>query len=235
MEYILSKTQKGVYIEVSKHKESSIASLSQSTSVHRPQLYKILGDLIKMGLVSKNKLGKRYVYAVTGRENLELLIEASIEKTKQEARRIIQESFDAPSVTYIKNKQDIMNMYRDLVETLGTQEIYYSFTTTSLTREQLEQYFPVNFRRIRESKNLWSYLIAQNPMKGKERFTLEIRKTDWGELEKNCVWMVYGTKFAFIDFSTEKGVLVNNAKLSLFQQGILKRIFQISPPKTATV
>ncbi len=225
MEYILNEQELVCYKTLAKSTGMSISDLSRITGIFRPQLYKILALLDNQDLIVTHKSGKRILYAVSSPDNLRAKIESSVQATESAGKKLFSEVFGNSSIQQIHGRNDIIQVFNDLVENLDEQETYYSYATGSPTTA--ESYFPANFRKTRDRKNLWSYVVTTQPILRKPRFSLEIKTTDNPNAPKDCLWLAYAEKLIFIDYATESGYIITDKKMSEFQQSIIRSMFKM--------
>ena len=228
MNNILTKEEALVYFSLIQ-REKSILALSKDIKIHRPKLYKLLESMEIEGLVIKNIKGKHVLYTTASKEILKNKIEQvrlNIELESKELARRMNQSDN--TLQNINNKDDIIKIYSDLAHDLPAQTCYYSLTS-STEAKIIEQYLPTDFRKIREKKNLWSYVLTTSPIDKKKglRFTLDIKHVNDKEIEKNCLWLSYSDIFVFINFTTETGYKIKDASLARFQQGIIKNLYNL--------
>ena len=229
---------------VAEQKVASILNLSKKLNMHRPSLYKIIESLLNKGLIIKKEESKHISYDVCSLVTLKQKIKEKEEWARirdgalikeienREADMIIKRKKEEDTnkdghMRSIKGRTDIMALYSDLVHGLGEQDSYYSFTTMSLDKDPAH-YLPHDFRKVREKKNLWSYVIAgRGLIKGKGvRFSLQIKHFDHVHLERDCLWLTYGDVFAFVNLHTEEGYVIRDHKLAKFQQSIIKAMYE---------
>ena len=228
---------------VAEQKVASILNLSKKLNMHRPALYKIIESLLNKGLIIKKEESKHISYDVCSLATLKqkikekeerarirdgaLIKEIESRETEMMKRRKEEDTNKNGHMRSVKGRTDIMALYSELVHSLGEQDSYYSFTTMSLDKDPA-YYLPYDFRKVREKKNLWSYVIAgRGLIKGKGvRFSLEIKHMDDTSLEKDCLWLTYGDVFAFINTHTEQGYVIRDHKLAKFQQSIIKAMYE---------
>lgn len=227
MEYIFqSPQQRIVYMQLIATPHIVLTELSRATGIHRPTLRKIVADLTVLGLIKKSRLGKRDVFSTTGIEAFQAFTNGVSHTIDDEIQKIIKTISKERVVSFLQSKQDIKNMYIDLVTTLNKDDSYYCLSSKTSTYDWNE-YLSVEFRKVRQKKNLTSYLVSTNPPDGGMRFSLEIKNVFWPTLEKECMILVYGNKVAMVNFKDEKGVVIEDALFASFQRGVIKKMFEV--------
>lgn len=223
MSIFTDKKEEGVYKALLVAGESSVVALAKKTKIHRPNLYKMLSNLMEEGLVETATLGKRMLYKTTSREVLEKKIADAKKAAEEDARSLLSLANETQTVTNIDTREGIVALFNEMAEVTGERGDYYSFTTRT-DKVDLEKYFSDTFRNTRDRKDLWSHVLTDKPidMKKGVRFNLEIKQVDTTSLEQDCLWVMYGDKYAFVDFTTESGYIVKNKKLAKFQRDIFK-------------
>ena len=223
MSIFTTKEEEAVYKALLQEQGVSVVALAKKTRLHRPRLYQLLDSLIREELVETYTKGKRVLYRAGAREVLEKKIKDAKSSIEQDASILLSLADDLQIVKNINSKEDIIALFDDITASLGGQGDYYSFTTktsnTSLCKNSLEL-----FRKNREGKGLWSHVLTDKPIDQKLgiRFNLEIKHIDAKNLQQDCLWIMYGDTFAFVDYVAETGYIVKNKRLAKFQQELFR-------------
>ena len=223
MSIFTTKEEEAVYKALLQEQGVSVVALAKKTRLHRPRLYQLLDSLIREELVETYTKGKRVLYRAGAREVLEKKIKDAKSSIEQDASILLSLADDLQIVKNINSKEDIIALFDDITASLGGQGDYYSFTTktsnTSLGKNSLEL-----FRKNREGKGLWSHVLTDKPIDQKLgiRFNLEIKHIDAKNLQQDCLWIMYGDTFAFVDYVAETGYIVKNKRLAKFQQELFR-------------
>lgn len=245
MEYIFTRQEREVYELLAKSSGLSVVELSEKTKIHRPSLYKLLEKMQSENLITTKKketsgkkvgvkeLGKRLVYVITKKENLEKKIEKSkleFEKEKElfdlESKRLLSTLFSGNPVTFISSKAEAVLFYETLATRLGEQECYYSFGSGS-DLETIRSVLSNKFRKLREGKNLWSYVVAAGSSLGHSRFSLAIKYGDFPSMPDGQTIVSYLDTTAYLDIKKGTGYVITDQNMASVMQGIIKKVYDM--------
>lgn len=224
MNDILTPSERAIYTYLGKHPARTIAEIVHDTSEHRPAVYRILSQLAQQNLVSYSVIGKRKLYSITGRSELERVIEQSQNLLSQKSNELLSQLFGSE-----KNYQEISGALAitELFETIGResddQEERFSIVTAPL--DTVVPYLSSNYRKNRDQKNLWNNVITTQKIIGKEKFTLQRAFIDAGNFPENCLLVSFHNKIAFVNFTNETGYIISDAHSSRMVMELLKVVF----------
>lgn len=223
MNIFSSRDEEVVYKTLLQNEGLSVVSLAKKTKLHRPKLYVILLQLLNQKLIETSSKGKRVVYMTSSREMLEQKINDVKLALENEANDLLQFADGLQTVTNINSKEDIISLWDDVTTTLKNQGDYYHFTTATSAVDLGKQSREI-FRKNRDSKGLWSHVLTDKPIDEKKGvgFNFEIKHVPAKNLPQDCLWLMYGDKYAFVDYAAESGYIVKNKRLAKFQQDIFR-------------
>jgi predicted transcriptional regulator len=228
MKYIFSNEESICFNLLSKSKGLSVVELAQKSGLYRPVVYKVLEKLQNEGFITTSKKtenSKRLVYIPNSKIELEKSLERKREEFEKEATILSNLFPQNGNIQTLTSLEDIMNFYDTLAETLGEQECYFSFGS-STDYEMINRHLSKKFRTLREKKNLWSYVVATQPPLKQPRFSLAIKQLSISPIPPHCSWVSYSDVFAFLNFEKEYGYVITDKTLAEFQQAIIKAMYE---------
>ena len=221
-----------VYLSLVGAAPRTIAAIAKAAGIHRPAVYRAIAELEKRGLVSAAPKGRRTLYAAESPEKLaglarELQDELGrflpplLERHRARRRR--------PVVTYGEGKEAITSVLTDLVTSLKKGEVYYRYSSNKYVEDynRYWRYYPKNYRELRDKKELQRFVITSEASKrlSREYLTRAIKAVPARHslFEYNITTLIYGDKLAYLDFTNETALVIENRAVAEFQ----KKLFQI--------
>lgn len=228
----LSEHSGKIYITLLEYGKSSIADIVRYSSLHRIEVYRELPWLLDIDLVREVKVGKRKVYQAANPEKIEELFEnikVSSEIVIQELKEKYLHPENRPTVTYREWKKWVTAVFHDIVTSLKKWEVFYR-VSSEVNVDMANAYLPLDYRKKRDAKELERYVImgekAASKKKPRAERELVILPKGYEQFEQNVSMTIFSNKIAFIDFSTETSITIENKQLAEFQKILFKGLFK---------
>lgn len=228
----LSKNAALVYLSLLNLGPASIARISAESGVQRPLVYKVLPELLSMGLAAKAPRGKRTHYSALSParlRNLHRTLDAHLDLALPALEERFLASGARPHITYLEGRAGIVSVYEDIIETLPKEGIFYRYSSGSKTKKH-EYYVPKDYRAKRDAKKLERYVITNKQTASKKSSRLEraVKVIPEGSdlFTYNITQLIYGTKVAFVDYNTESAIIIENPVIAAFQERLFKLLYQ---------
>lgn len=219
-----------IYLDLLEYGSSSISDISQRTTLHRPEIYRSLPFLIEEHLVEEIIKWKRSFYKALSPDRIETLIhefEKKNEPIVQELKHQYERLEKNISVSYQEWRNSVSRVFGDIVDSLPKWAIFYRVSAENDV-EKANTYLPKDYREKRDKKNLERYVImssksakAKHPRLERE---LVIIPENIDELNQDISMTIYGDKIAYIDFSNESSIIIENPMIAEFQ----KKLFMLT-------
>lgn len=229
----LSEDQQIIYQTLLANPKLTIAELARTAKLNRPLVYRIVPELIELGLVSEFKQGKRVHFNAQPPSILRNLLTNTLAELEQ-ALPILTQNYEAgrgqQQVSIFEGKENIKHLFSDLIHTLKKGEVFYRY---SARKESLdgEKYLPLGYRAMRDAKQLQRFVITNSTTAKHKRPRLEraikIIPEKFGLFGDNVTIIIYSNKVATIDYSTETATVIDNPKIASFQKKLFKILFEL--------
>lgn len=213
-----------IYLSLLENGKSTIAEISNNTSLHRVEIYRLLPYLIESWLILVSLKWKRKYYSPTHPQKIQEIYE-EIQKSNNESINQLSNMYSnlesKPNVIYSNWKKWITNVFSDIVNSLNKWDIFYRITSETDT-EEVNKYLPKNYREIRDKKQLERYVIMSNKASKTKKSRLERDMVTipelYDEFDDNIFMSIYGNKVAYIDFNSESSIIIENKQIADFQK-----------------
>lgn len=131
------------------------------------------------------------------------------------------------SVSYEEGRIGINKVFDDIVNTLPKNAIFYRVSAENDV-EKANTYLPKDYREKRDKKSLERYVImgskaAQSKKPRLER-ELVVIPEHIDEFNQNVTMTIYDNKIAYIDFTNESAIIIENPMIAEFQ----KKLFMLT-------
>ena len=166
----LSKNAALTYLALLETGPVTVARIAAHSGVQRPLVYKVLPELLGMGLIAKAPRGKRMHFSALAPTKLKQLHHA-LDVALDTALPSLEERFlasgERPHVTYFEGRTGIVSVYEDIIETLPRGGVFYRYSSGSKSRKN-EYYVPKDYRAKRDAKKLERYVITNKQTAAKK-------------------------------------------------------------------
>ena len=221
-----------IYLSLLDNWTSSIANIVDASSLHRVEIYRLLPNLIEQWFVLVSLKWKRKFYSPVNPNKIEEIYLENLDRNKHSISEL-QDKFlsinKKPKVVYLKWEKGITNVFSDIVNSLKFWDTYYRITSETDT-ESINKLLPKNYREIRDKKDLERYVIMsekaakiKNPRLERD---LAIIPEKYDEFRDNVFMTIYGSKVAYIDFTTKSSIIIENKQIARFQEKAFKLMFK---------
>lgn len=213
-----------IYLDLLDHGESSIADICKRTTLHRAEVYRAIPFLKEEKLIEETILWKRNLYRALSPDRIEAMIH-EFEKRNTPLVSELKNKYDTLwkniSVTYQEWRLGVTKVFEDIVTSLPKWSVFYRVSTENDVNKA-NTYLPSDYREKRDKKNLERYVImssksAKNKYPRLER-ELVIIPESIDDFNQNISMTIYGDKVAYIDFSNESSIIIENPLIAEFQR-----------------
>jgi len=218
-----------IYLSLLERGEKSIAELTKTTSLYRVEIYRQLPFLIETGLVIETIKWKRKRYIAATPYKIQEMYTQQQSDVEQHVENLVQNfahKDKKPKVIYQEWKKALMYVFSDIVNSLDTWDVFYRISSEKDV-SLANTYLPKNYRELRDKKQLERYVIMSESGASKKSPRLERElvtiPAELDDFEDNVSLTIYGDKIAYIDFSTETSIIIENKPLVDFH----KKMFRI--------
>jgi len=221
-----------LYLSLIDHGESSIAELANSCNFHRMEVYRFLPIMIESWLIIETQKWKRKNYMAAHPSVIENLYQDQFENYNTHIEQLTEQySYlgKKPKVLYQEGKKWISYVFSDIINTLGKWEVFYRVSSEKDV-EKANTYLPRDYRKKRDQKQLERYVImseswAWEKIPRLERELVTIPK-EFNEFGDNISMTLYKNKIAYIDFSTQTSIIIEQKELVDFQKKLFILLFK---------
>lgn len=219
-----------IYLDLLDHGTSSIAEICQRTKLHRPEVYRAIPFLREEKLLRETVKWKRSFFSALSPERIEEMIRDFEKRNTPIISELMQKYENLGkdiSVSYQEWKNGVIRVFDDIVDSLPKNAIFYRVSAENDV-EKANTYLPKDYREKRDKKNLERYVImgsraAQSKSPRLER-ELVVIPQNIDEFDENVTMTIYGNKVAYIDFTNEASIIIDNATIAAFQ----KKLFMLT-------
>ncbi len=221
-----------IYLSLLEYGGSPISEIVKNTNIHRVEVYRKLPYLLEVWLLKESKVGKRKIYIAASPKKIEELIELQKESSEKRITELIEKYGNLdnkPNVVYQEGAKAITSIFRDIVESLEKWDIFYRISSETNV-EKSNSYLPKNYRELRDKKELERYVImakktADNKKPRAER-EVAVMPESYEQFDENVQMILYKNKIAYIDFTVESAITIENKKIADFQKKLFKALFK---------
>lgn len=232
----LGKKEASIYLALLRLGTANIMDLSRETGISRPLVYKSLDALLKEGLASRIRKGKRDHYTAESPDRLRRLFETTgndLDSVIPELHSVYQrDGVTKPVAKYFKGINGIRAIWDDLASTLGKGETYYRYSS-SIDAQKHNNYLSGYYRDTRKKKQIERFVITNESISRMQQPDLnrEVRiiPKESDLFEHGITELIYGHKVAFIDYRTETVFVIESEAIAEFQKAIFKTLYQRLP------
>ena len=218
-----------IYLSLLERGEKSIAELTKITSLYRVEIYRQLPFLIETGLVIETIKWKRKRYIAATPYKIQEMYTQQQADVEQHVENLVQNfahKDKKPKVIYQEWKKALMYVFSDIVNSLDAWDVFYRISSEKDV-SLANTYLPKNYRELRDKKQLERYVIMSESGASKKSPRLERElvtiPAELDDFEDNVSLTIYGDKIAYIDFTTETSIIIENKPLVDFH----KKMFRI--------
>ena len=218
-----------IYLSLLERGEKSIAELTKITSLYRVEIYRQLPFLIETGLVIETIKWKRKRYIAASPYKIQEMYTQQQADVEQHVENLVQNfahKDKKPKVIYQEWKKALMYVFSDIVNSLDAWDVFYRISSEKDV-SLANTYLPKNYRELRDKKQLERYVIMSESGASKKSPRLERElvtiPAELDDFEDNVSLTIYGDKIAYIDFTTETSIIIENKPLVDFH----KKMFRI--------
>lgn len=221
-----------IYITLLEFGKMNIADIVEHSELHRIEVYRELPFLLENELVTELKIWKRKIYKAAEPSKIEELFEnmkASSEVVIQELKEKYMHPENRPNVIYREGAKWVTAVFKDIVTTLKKWDVFYRISS-EVDVDRANTYLPSDYRKKRDAKELERQVImseeAAKAKKPRAERELVVIPKHYEQFKQNVSMTLYGNKIAFIDFTTETSITIENFQIAEFQKILFKGFFK---------
>lgn len=231
----LNNKEAGIYTVLIEHGPLLISQISKHAGLHRPAIYKNMPRLISKGLVAISRKGKQSFYVAESPEKLKNLVgelNNELEDILPELNASYFSKEKKPLIKFLDGRGAITFVLNDLIHSVKKGGIFYRYSSAKDSIKN-SKYLPRDYRSIRDQKQLQRFVIAnENTMMGKkprlERAVKFIPK-NYGLFDYDITELIYADKVAFLDYSSETALIIENPVIAEFQKKLFRLLYDKLP------
>jgi sugar-specific transcriptional regulator TrmB len=228
----LKDTEITVYLTLLERGHMGSADLSKMAKVHRPRLAVVIKALVKRGLVSEEKVGKRIHFKAVPPYVLAEQAKALLQETKQtlpELLALTSKQKRKDGVSIFHGEEGLALCFLDVVQSLKKGDIFYQINSAK-DQVYIDTVVPETYRPIRDAKGLERKTITTRYVGSHKKPRLErsIRYIEESDevFEHNVIQFIYGDKVALLDFNTQTATIIQNEAIAQFQTSIFLTLYK---------
>ena len=211
--------------------DQNIADLSINIDSHRMEVYRQIPILIESWLVLERLKWKRKLYSAASPQIIRDLYNERQESNETHIEKLMEQySYrdKKPRVIYQEWKKWISYVFADIVNSLQKWDVFYRISSERDV-EIANSYLPKDYRKKRDAKQLERYVITSESGAKKKAPRLERElvtiPNSLDEFEDNISLTLYGNKIAYIDFSTDTSIVIEQKELADFHKKMVRIMY----------
>jgi len=221
-----------LYLSLIEHGQWGIADLALWCNFHRMEVYRFLPIMIESGLIIELQKWKRKHYTAAHPSSIMTLHEEQLSNNIPHIEKLTEQySYldKKPKVLYQEWKKWISYVFADIINTLSKGEVFYRISSEKDVTKA-NTYLPKDYRKKRDQKQLERYVImseswAKEKMSRLEREIATIPK-EFDDFWDNISMTLYKNKIAYIDFTTETSIIIEQKEMVDFQRKLFIMLFK---------
>jgi predicted transcriptional regulator len=226
----LTTTEAGVYTDLLQYGTQTISSISRTSKLHRPAIYKALPSLLEKGLISQRQIGKLTHYAAEPPERLQTLLTAVHEQLDNVVPELtMMRDRHKPVVRRLDGIVGVHAVFDDIIATLPRGGEFYRISSVRHS-DQEQVGLPKGYEARRDEKRLERLVISNDDyVKSREpklEESLQVVPDDFLPFDYDVAQVIYGNKIAFIDYTYPLATIIEHELLAKFQTDVFKMLFR---------
>ncbi|OGH85623.1 MAG: hypothetical protein A2493_02040 [Candidatus Magasanikbacteria bacterium RIFOXYC12_FULL_33_11] len=227
-----SQQEHEIYVTLLEQGPSTISSISKGTGIYRPTIYKTLPKLLKQGLITVTKKGKRNKYVAEHPRMLEGLVKEMKNKLEydfDELQQIYLVHDKRPLVKYLEGRKGLSFVLDDIAISSNKHDVICRYSSRKDTTD-VDKYVSQKYRDMREKKQLERLVITSDTLAKKKTIprldrTIKVVPTKFDLFDDDVSLYIYGDKVAFVDYNSDSAFIVESKYIASFQKKIFKLLF----------
>lgn len=227
----LSAHAADMYVFLLERGQKTATELVAGLRLHRPQVYRALGELHESQLIIQTTTGKQKKYYAEPPKKLDRLAQDVAERIATIIPELEERSLrknNQPFVKILEGSKGIRSVFDDLIDSCSTGEIFYRYTS-ELDLDKVNSFLPKDYRVRRDTKKLERFVISNklsgNQKKQRLERTLKFIPQD-DPFNQNIIELIYANKVAIIDLNTQISLLIENESIAAFQKVIFRNLYK---------
>ncbi len=208
-----------------------VTYIAGSLGLSRAEIYRNLEKFLHEKFVKKVQLGKRTYYQAESPHRIEeSFMRVAREVSSVTLKQVRKREKEIPEhIKYFKGFSGIRAVFDDSIQHTARGGTLYRYTSEQ-DLAKVNQYLSPDYRVKRDTKKI-ERLVISNPVSGKqkksrlERFIKYIHP-DAAMFDQNVIQLVYGSRLAFINLTTEEAYVIEDKALADFQTVIFKQLYK---------
>jgi len=223
-----------IYLALIDIGQGTITDISEKASLYRPVVYKHVNYLLRKGLVSKVKKGKRQIYIPES--PIRLL--ASLDESKKTADALItrllekyERKSSEVSISYHQGTSGIKKVFEEIARKCKRDDTIYRYESPRDYKRNA-RYYPEIYRektsgQVSEvgKKTITNEKTALKRTKSLSRETKSIPAA-YDPFEFNITQLIAKDQVAFIDYDSETSIIIKGKRFAEFQLKIFNLFFR---------
>lgn len=212
--------------------QGAVAVIAREAKIDRPLVYRVLPELLTLGLIARVTKGKRQEYAAMPPERLRELYQqlgSDLERSFPLMRARYERAKHTSTVKQLNGSKGIVAVYDDIVNSLPVGATFYRYSSSKRPRDR-ERYVSKNYTAQRDAKKLERFVITnkQNAQKKRSKLERAIKSVplDADLFAYDITQIIYGDKIAFVDYGKETATVIENKEIARFQERLFKLLYQ---------
>lgn len=205
----LNEKEAAIYLALLQVDAASVIDIAKKTDVNRSTVYVVLEDLMKKGLVSDTKSGKKIHYQAESPERLVAFVEGQRMVFEERSRRlpdiipqiksVQRASGERPMVKYFEGREAAVENYILFFDTQDKDGVGYFLVNRDLAGEIFSSNEIESIQKIRPGKNIQAKtLYTSTKMTLPTNELSERIKIDGEKYPLSCDISIYGDKVQII-------------------------------------
>lgn len=216
-----------VFLCLVHHGAENVAFIARTTKLSRTTVYKCLETLLEKKRINTTSPQKRVLYEAVDPSTLISELEETTKRGAQELYLLSAKhrtSLFIPITSMYEGQQEIHAIYEDIIKTLPKGGTYFRYTSRKDDFEKTPLY--QTHKNIKEIERLVITTLkkAESKEKDANRFIKTVPK-DFA-FDDNVSLLIYGSKIAYIDYTSMTGTVIESPQMARFQEKIFKLLWR---------
>lgn len=238
----LSEKEAALYLALVQVDNASVIDLSKKTGINRSTVYVVLEGLMKKGLATEVRIGKKVHYQAESPERLSTFIERQKVMLEEHGKRLAdivpqikglqREQGQRPVMKYFDGREAALNSNREFFNIQDKEGVGYFFFNRDLIEEIFSQKELDEIQKIRPSKNIKgkSLYVGQTTLSSNEM--TERKKIDGEKYPVLCDVSIYEDRVQFVTLGKKlSSIFIQSKDVAETLKSLFKLAFDNLPQK----
>ncbi len=229
----LSEIEAKVYMDLLEYGTQTISSISRTSKLHRPSIYRALPTLQEKGLINQRKVGKLIHYAAEPPEKLRTLLDAIHGELDTMIPQLMHMRDTAtPIVKRLDGIAGVQAVYDDILRTVHKGDTLYRYSALQ-TADLEKKMQPKDFLQSCATYHIEQLIITNEHIAKKQKPSLDQTyksiSSDICDFNSNVSQIIYRNKIAYIDYNQPIAIIIENPSLATMQKDIFRLLYKTLP------